>query len=261
MSPRHRRTLSRLITATVLTGVALAAGAGVASAHVHVTPEDATAGSYTVLSFRVPNESATAGNTKIAITLPSDHPFASVSAKQTPGWTVTTTKTKLAAPVTQGKLSITEPVTTVTFTADGTAKLPPGQFATFDLSVGPVPDVKTMTLPVAQTYDDNTVVNWNEPTPASGEEPEHPAPTLTIGEAAAATDHHDTAAASGSAAPATTSALALTAAPTSSGSGSNGAAITLAVIGIVVGAAALLLGALAWRRPARSNQAAATPAA
>ena len=39
----------------------LIAGSLPASAHVHVEADDATAGGFTVLTFRVPNESDTAG--------------------------------------------------------------------------------------------------------------------------------------------------------------------------------------------------------
>ena len=47
-----------------------------------------------------------------------------------------------------------------------------------------------------QTYSDGKVVKWDEPTPASGEEPEYPVPTFVI--TAAETDS----AAGGEAAPA-----------------------------------------------------------
>ena len=40
-------------------------------------------------------------------------------------------------------------------------------------------DPGTVLLPATQTYSDGEVVRWDEPTPSSGEEPEHPAPALS----------------------------------------------------------------------------------
>ena len=93
-TPRARR-WRRAITTVSLTAIALVAGAGVAVAHVTVNPSEATAGGFTKLTFRVPNESETAGTTALTVTIPTDHPFAFVSVKAVPGWTVTPTKTTL----------------------------------------------------------------------------------------------------------------------------------------------------------------------
>jgi hypothetical protein len=70
------------------------------------------------------------------------------------------------------------------------------------LSIGDVPkDVDAVDFKALQTYNDasGTVVRWIEPTPAGGEEPEHPAPVLTVrgdaeGHDDEAADHDDSAA-------------------------------------------------------------------
>ena len=108
-TPRARR-WRRMVTAVTLTAVGLLAGAGVASAHVTVNPSQATVGGFSKLTFRVPNESATAGTVAVTVTLPADHPIAYVSVKAVPGWTVAPTKTTLPAPVTQGDITIKEAV-------------------------------------------------------------------------------------------------------------------------------------------------------
>lgn len=177
--PHRPRRLRRTATVLSATAAALLLGAGTAFAHVTVTPDSVAPGGYSTLGFRVPNESDTAATTKVEIQLPTDTPFAFVSAQQTPGWNVAVIEGKLAAPVTADGFTLDEAVTSVTFTADG-AGLPPHEFAVFNLLVGPVPDVASLTLPAVQTYDDGEVVTWNEPTPAGGEEPEHPAPTVTV---------------------------------------------------------------------------------
>lgn len=250
--PARGLRLRRLLTLVTLTAVTLIAGAGAAAAHVTVNPSSAPAGDFTKLTFRVPNESDTAGTVAVTVTLPTDHPFAFVSVKQVPGWTVTPTKQTLAAPVTEGDLTIKEAVTSVTWTAQAGNRIGPGEFAEFDISAGPVPDVASQEFPTAQTYDDGTVVEWNEPTPASGDEPEHPAPTLTVAAAGDASEagraHSDEGAATSTVAEASTATVSAAAATSEPSKGSDSTAVILAVIGIVVAAAALLTAAVALRR-------------
>ena len=181
-APRWRRAITVLSLATV----GVLAGAGVAAAHVSVNPSSAVAGDYTKLTFRVPNESPTAGTVALTVTIPTDHPFASVSVKQIPGWTAVPTKSTLPTPVTEGDTTIKEAVTSVTWTADAGTQISPGEFGEFDISVGPVPDVPSIAFAATQTYSDGEVVQWDEPTPASGEEPEHPVPTLDLSPSAGA---------------------------------------------------------------------------
>jgi hypothetical protein len=76
----------------------------------------------------------------------------------------------------------------VTWTADSGVEIAPGQFQQFTVSAGAVPDTGSVELPAHQYYSDGTVVDWDQPTPASGKEPEHPAPTLYIDSAAPAED-------------------------------------------------------------------------
>ena len=164
-----------------LTAVGLLAGAGIAAAHVSVNPSEAVAGDFTKLDLPGAQRIRTAGTVAVTVTLPTDHPFAYVSVKAVPGWTVVPTKTTLPAPVTEGDITIKEAVTSVTWTADAGTQIGPGEFAEFEISAGPVPDGRFARFPDAtQTYSDGAVVEWNEPTPAGGEEPEHPVPTLTV---------------------------------------------------------------------------------
>ena len=251
-APRWRRGL----TLISLTAVGLLAGAGVASAHVTVNPSEAAAGGFTKLTFRVPNESPTAGTVAVTVDLPADHPFAYVSVKQVPGWSVVPTTSTLPAPVTEGDVTIKEAVTSVTWTADPGTQIRPGEFGEFDISAGPVPDVPSIAFTATQTYSDGSVVEWNEPTPASGEEPEHPAPTLTVGAAAAGEEghsHSDTDAATTTSAEATSSFIepagvepVTTVAATTTETSS--APTIIAVVSLVIAAGALLVAAFALRR-------------
>ena len=240
----------RLLAVGVLAAIGLTLGAGIASAHVTVNPDTAVAGSYTKLTFRVPNESAKASTVKVTVKFPMDHPFASVSLKKEPGWTATTTTSKLSTPISDDdNATITSAVSSITWTADAGGKIALGEFAEFDVSVGPVPKVASLAFDAVQTYDDGSVVNWNQPTPASGEEPEHPAPVLTI-EPAAITAAPATAAGGSAAVPTVTAAAAAPAATSSS----DNTARTLGVVGIIVGAIGLLVAAVALRnRPKVSS--------
>ena len=75
--------------------------------------------------------------------------------KEVPGWTVTPTKQALPAPVTEGNITIKEAVTSVTWTAKPGTMIAPGQFAEFEISAGPVPDVDSLQFPTTQTYNDS----------------------------------------------------------------------------------------------------------
>jgi uncharacterized protein len=170
------RHLARL-SAVLLTFVLVLATTP-ASAHVTVSSPDATAGGFGKVVFRVPSESETASTTKIRVTLPEKTPFAFVSAQPKPGWTLEIQKAELDEPITSHGTTLTEAVSTVTWTSnDGIA---PGEFDEFALSAGPFPEVRTMSFSAEQTYDDGEVVSWDEPTKKGAEEPEHPAPALDL---------------------------------------------------------------------------------
>jgi periplasmic copper chaperone A len=172
-------------------GAALAGAAGLilvtalpAVAHVTVSSPDAEPGSFGKLVFRVPNESDSADTTKLEVKLPTDTPFASVSTKPMPGWTVEADPVKLDEPVESHGVEVTEAVTTVIWTAERGAALPPEQFAEFEISVGPFPEhVESMSFPTIQTYSDGEVARWTQPVREGVAEPEHPAPTLQIASA------------------------------------------------------------------------------
>lgn len=168
------RTLPR---AGALAALALAAAAGPAAAHVTVQPDTATAGAYTVVDVRVPNETDGTDTTKVTLRLPAG--FASVAYQPVPGWKVAVKKEKLATPVQTDDGPITEGVTEVTWSG---GKIPPGAFQDFPLSVL-MPDKAgtTLTFKALQTYADGEVVRWiGAPTA------DQPAPTVKL--EAAATD-------------------------------------------------------------------------
>ncbi|HEX4688716.1 MAG TPA: YcnI family protein [Nocardioides sp.] len=178
------RTAARVALGTLasVASVCLVLVAAPGWAHVTVNPDTATQGGYTALSFRVPTESDSASTTKVQVFLPQDHPLASVSVKPHPGWHAKVVTKKLATPLSTDDGPVTEGVFSVTWTPDGRQHaIAPGEYDEFDISVGPLPDVSSLTFKALQTYSDGTVVRWIDPPAAEGQpEPEHPAPTLTL---------------------------------------------------------------------------------
>ena len=166
-------------------GIVLAIWAAPAAAHVTVTPREATQGGYTKLTFRVPNEKDNASTTKLEVALPTDAPFASVSVKPAAGWKIVVTKSKLDKPVKAHDEEITEAVSRITWIADSAnTAVKPGQFAEFDISVGPLPEKDSLVFKALQTYSDGDVVRWIDEASGSSE-PEHPAPVLKLTKASA----------------------------------------------------------------------------
>ncbi|MFI7067780.1 YcnI family protein [Kribbella sp. NPDC050124] len=158
----------------------LAGAATSAAAHVTVSSPDAKPGGYAKLVFRVPTESDDTSTTKLVVSLPKDRPFAHVGAQVKDGWKVEKKTEKLPTPVKVGDVTLSEAVTTVTWTAT-TAGIPPNDFDEFALSVGRLPEgVDSLSFPADQTYSDGEVVKW-----AEAAEAERPAPTLKLAAAIA----------------------------------------------------------------------------
>jgi uncharacterized protein YcnI len=178
----RKATRAALGTLAALAAAGLVLLGAPAWAHVSIDPGTATQGGYAALTFRVPNESDATSTTKVQVFLPQDHPLASVSVKPHPGWHAKVATEKLATPLRTDDGEVTEGVTSITWTSDtrGDA-IGPGEYDEFDLSVGPLPEVSSLTFKTLQTYSDGTVVRWIDLPPAAGEpEPEHLAPTLTL---------------------------------------------------------------------------------
>jgi uncharacterized protein len=238
---------SRIAAAGAVAASAVLAVSSPAFAHVSVQPEgEAAKGGYAVVDFKVPNERDDASTNKVEVNFPTDHPLASVMPQPLDGWSVKVTKTKLAKPLTMHGEKISEAVSKVTWTATGKG-IEPGFFQKFPLSVGALPeDTDELVFKAIQTYDNKEVVRWIEPQKAGQEEPENPAPVLTLSEASA-DGHHGS---SGTAEDASDTSTAAPASSTSASSAdsSDTTARVLGVVGIVVGAAGVAYGVLAGRR-------------
>ncbi|MFE9011337.1 YcnI family copper-binding membrane protein [Streptomyces cyaneofuscatus] len=251
------------MSATNVSRIAIAAGvaastvlllAGPAAAHVSVQPQgEAAKGGYATLNFKVPNERDQASTVKLEVNFPADHPLSSVTPEAVPGWKIAITKGKLDKPLEVHGRKITEAVTKVTWTADG-SKIAPGYFQQFPVSVGQLPeDTDQLVFKAIQTYDNKEVVRWIEE-PKGDEEPDSPAPVLKL--TAATEDHHGGGAAKGDddhqaddkAASAEGDKGDKKETHAASSSSSDTTARTLGIIGILIGIAGVAFGVLAGRR-------------
>jgi uncharacterized protein YcnI len=235
-----------LIAVSATTAAVLAAGVGTASAHVRVSSTDAAPGGYGEMTFRVPNESDTASTVSLRVQIPSDTPLASVSIKPVPGWTATTTTGPVDPPVEVHGSQVSEAVTEITWTADPGAGIAPGQYQTFSISAGPIPEVDQLVFPTVQTYDDGMEQAWIEPTVEGQEEPESPAPLLALTGEGSGDSHGGDADSTDTASASDTDA---TATEDSDGSGLAVTALVVGALGLVAGIAGLGM-ALANRRRA-----------
>ena len=169
----------RVTRVVAVAAVALVAAAPMASAHVTVNPGEAPRGGYAALAFRVPNERADASTTTLEVNLPEDHPISSVRVRPTPGWTHTVETRTLDEPLESHGREVTEVVSKITWTG---GDIGAGEYEEFNVSAGPLPeDADQLVFPSLQTYDDGEVVRWiDEPVEDDEEEPERPAPVLTL---------------------------------------------------------------------------------
>ncbi|HKP42356.1 YcnI family protein [Mycobacterium sp.] len=201
---------ARALTTVAATGaalsIALLSGAAPAWAHVRVDADNPSPGSYSVLTFKVPNESEKGAlTTQLNVALPN---VASASTEVMPGWTATLDRDAAAGIV-----------RSVTWTAVPGAGIGRDQFGLFRISVK-LPDNDTVSFPTTQTYADGTVVKWDQPTPPGGAEPEYPVPEVALTGTAASGDDHPMP-------------MAQTAAPDNSARWLAGGALALSAVAVV----------------------------
>jgi uncharacterized protein len=184
--------------------------------------------------FRTPNEESNAVTVKLQVFFPTDHPLLDVLVEPHPGWSFTAKSAQLANPVTTDDGKITDAVSEVTWTADSKATgLQAGEATDFVVIAGQLPDAATATFRALQTYSNGDVIKWIETQTPGADEPEHPAPVLTLSPASGAA--------------ASASATGTTAGSSSSASSSKeNISLGLAVAALVVALAGA--GLAVWRR-------------
>jgi uncharacterized protein YcnI len=212
--------------------VVLVAWSGVASAHVTVSPSSLPAGtSDAILTFRVPNESATATVTGVRIQFPIDHPIVLLNPEAGSGWQISVVHSTLPKPITTDDGTFTSVVSEVDWAG---STIPVGQFGEFNVLAQGIPTgTSQLVFKAIQSYSDGSTVSWIQVPTKAVPDPPHPAPTLALTEVGSSGG--DT----------TTTLAAATTASSSSSSGSNALEITaliLAGLALVVAVLAVWLG-------------------
>lgn len=241
-----RKSLRALGAATLTTGLVVA-GATVASAHVTVSPSTSAAGSYTVLTFAFGHGCGESATTQVAIQMPEQ--ILAVSPTVHPGWDVEKVMEGLETPVDDGHGGeYTERVAEVVYTAE--TPVPDGYRDAFELSLK-LPDAagETLDFPTVQTCEEGETA-WVE-LPADGQSSddlESPAPSFEVTsagatEAADAEAGTEEVAAEGSAEDGTATDAA----------SDDAATPVVSWVALALGAAGLVLGALAFARSRRAQ--------
>lgn len=180
----------KVAIATLLAALVALTVAATATAHVSAQPPDQTAGSFTKITFRVPNE-RDVDVQKLEISFPDtlDH----VAVMPTPGWDYEIKKEKLDEPrkAAEGDGEVTEYISTITWTG-GAIKA--GEFQEFSVSMK-LPEEgelgNLLFFPALQTYKGGEVSKWTQK-PKTADEDRHelddPAPAIEM--AAASEDAH-----------------------------------------------------------------------
>lgn len=159
----------------------------------------------------------------------------SLRAQPVPGWTVSLTTLDLEAPIVVHGQEISSYVSVVEFRAEDGGGIGPGEFQEFALSGGPFPDAEQIAYPTVQSYSDGSESAWIEPAVDGQEEPERPAPVLTLSGSAGG---HD--------APSTEEAAAT--GPAEEDGSAGDVALYLSIAALVLALGGVVLGWRAYRR-------------
>ena len=234
----------RLAIVLVISVVVVLGAAMPAWAHVAITPSEAPAASDATLAFQVPNE-CDGTTTKFEVHFPegNDEVIASADVLPVSGWTAKVNSQNITTPVTNDEgESFDSRVTSIVWTADG-AGIAAEQFQAFTIRVGLPNKEGDLLFPATQSCSDGKTLQWNQAS-TGGEEPQNPAPTLTL--TAGASDGSSTpttAASSGTGAKASAAASASGAVKSAQDDADN--AKTLGIVSLILGVIALIVGIIA----------------
>ncbi len=228
MSRRTTRSARLLVAGATVAAVGWA-GAGTASAHISPDKTEVPAGGYTDVQLLVPHGCDGSPTTKIEVKVPEL--LVTASPYVNPGWAVEVSKETLDEPVDDGHGGeYTERDATITWTAEDGNALLDGYRTNFGIGFqAPDAEGETLYFPVIQTCEDGSS-DWITEWDGTGEEPEKPAPAVTIVAAEAA---------------------ATPASDDDDSSSSNG----LAIAGLVAGIAGLGLGGAAFAKAGKGAKA------
>jgi uncharacterized protein YcnI len=227
----------RIIAA--LLGAATLSVPGVAQAHISLHPNTIPAGAFVTLDVRVPGEQEHAYAYKVDMLVPPG--FTEIDTQNVPGWSVKELITKPATPIQTDEGPVDEEVSQIIWTGDRSTlgRLENGTFIQFPLSIAMPTDLagQTLAFKTVQYYSNGKVVHW-----IGAPSAEFPAPTVNITARGGVIED----VAGGEAGPTSGQVPAgqSVAMPAASSAGSStGASKGLAITALVIGALGLVMGA------------------
>lgn len=165
----------------LIAGLAAAALAGAAQAHVVFAQPNAVAGAHWAGALRVSHGCDGSATTSVRVEFPAGIIVARPQPKA--GWTIAIEREALAEPVpAEGGGQLTQRVSAITWTG----RLPDDQFEEFALAAKLPAEAGTLAFPVIQTCQLGEA-RWTEAVVAGASRPAHPAPVLNLATGAA---HH-----------------------------------------------------------------------
>ena len=235
----------RFVVAGAVAGMFVCLLAGPAAAHVSIDPPSVPKGATVKLSFLVPNESTTLRTTKVQIVFPAaPNVIPGVAVEAKPGWKFTVVNQTLAQPITTDDGTIDTVIGSITWTADNTAAgIGKDEFGEFTVDADGIPEnTDQLVFKAVQTYSDGSLVRWGDPVTPGGPVAEHPTPILQLtapaGESSGSTTTTTEPASGGGTTVVSTATQ-------------DNSARALGIVGVAVGAIALLVATGAFMRKRR----------
>lgn len=167
----------KLRTTLATAAAALLVAAPVASAHVTIKSDSDEAGGYATVTLNVPHGCDGAATDRLVLQIPDG--VTSFTPGRTAFWTPKLTMKTLDEPITSAHgEKITEVPDTVTWTA--TTPLPDGQLDQISSSIKFPDEPGQVNFPLVQECVGDAETAWTQIVPEGGEEPESPAPFVTL---------------------------------------------------------------------------------
>ncbi|MBI5090090.1 MAG: YcnI family protein [Actinobacteria bacterium] len=223
----------RVLLVGAAVAMAVWGAASPAFAHVGLDKDEVGAGTSTTLSFSFSHGCDEAPTNTMKFQIPEG--IINAVPQVHAGWDVEVERAELDTPVESAHGDqVTDRPSVITFTARDGFEVPPGQRDTFTISFTAPETEGVLSFPVIQGCTEGSN-DWIEPWDGTGSEPEHPAPFVRVVAAGDASgDDHGVADSGGD------------------GDGGDDGSRTLAIVGIVLGAAGLIVGGSAVVRSGRA---------
>lgn len=167
--------MKRLLSACAMCALVVVVSSRAAWAHVTVVPGEVPADSYTKLTFSVPHGCDGSATTRLRVSIPEG--VVSVKPQVVAGWTIDTITNTYDTPVMLHGAPVTSGVTEVAWEG---GPLADAYLQEFGMSVH-VPEAvgATLLFPVIQECEEGETA-WIEEMVEGEEEPEHPAPFISL---------------------------------------------------------------------------------